>query len=452
MKILMFDQLRRSFGEHFYPRLNQALRTGLALGEVSTPDNGDSKHQLFARTAATIADRDLRPFFAEWGFPLSAETSAVLAELPPLTTDIWENRTSATDSLDHDLDPYAVPVGRITGDQPSVVVGQQRLDQTPEVTDLQNTDGHGVPEYAGQLVSATATGTGTLLVALRNSLGIREVLTRPVTVTPGDMFSFDGLAERNVMRLVTDPRERVLRLFAGTTYNAHASWGGNEYVGFTLRSADRREQIGTWSVRGNENAHALASGFAQAYEDGQVLEVRHAEARSRLDRWADNVLQQADPATVQRYRIVDGRFEPMAADPIVPSPGASVALSRGMDTRVEARLATTRPIARLSASVTLTAPDATTFAPGQTTLIAEVRRPGGSWTPAPTLDLGGASTDDSGTVLTATLDPIAIDLPSGTLIRWSPLVRVTRGAPAGTSGLGYTVTGTADGAATRVVS
>ncbi|MBT1544224.1 M60 family metallopeptidase [Curtobacterium aurantiacum] len=451
VKILTFDQLRRSFGEHFYPRLNQALRTGLALGEVSTPDNGDSKHQLFARTAATIADRDLRPFFAEWGFPLSAETSAALAELPPLTTHIWENRTSATDRLDHDLAPYAVPVGRITGDQPSVVVGQQRLDQTPEVTDLQNTDGHGVPEYAGQLVSATATGTGTLLVALRNSLGIREVLTRPVTVTPGNMFSFDGLAERNVMRLVTDPRERVLRLFAGTTYNAHASWGGNEYVGFTLRSADRREQIGTWSVRGNETAHALASGFAQAYEDGQVLEVRHAEARSRLDRWADSALQPADAATVQRYRITDGRFEPMAADPIVPSAAASVALSRRVDTRVEARLATTRSIEQLSASVTLNAPSATTFAPGQTTLIAEIRRPNGSWTPETRLDLGGLSTNDSGTVLTATLDPVAIDLPSGTLIRWSPLVRVGPGAPAGSSGLGYVVAGTVDGVATRIV-
>ncbi|MBT1672672.1 M60 family metallopeptidase [Curtobacterium flaccumfaciens] len=450
VKILMFDQLRRGFGEHFYPRLNQSLRTGLALAEVSTPDNGDSKHQLFARTAAAIADRDLRPFFAEWGFPLSAETSAALAELPPLTTDIWENRTSATDRLDHDLDPYAVPVGRITGDQPSVVVGQQRLDQTPEVIDLQNTDGHGVPEYAGQLVSAAAPGAGTLLVALRNDSGIREVLSRPVTVEPGNMFSFDGLADRNVMRLVTDPRDHVLRLFAGTTYTAHASWGSSEYVGFTLRSADRREQIGTWSVRGNETAHALASGFAQAYEDGQVLEVRHAEARSRLDRWADSALQPTDPATVQRYRIVDGRFEPMAADPIVPSAAASVALSRRVDTRVEARLATTRSIEQLSASVTLTAPGATTFAPGKTTLIAEIRRPNGSWTPETRLDLGGISTNDSGTVLTATLDPVAIDLPSGTLIRWSPLVRVVPGAPAGSSGLGYVVAGTVDGVTTRV--
>ncbi|MBF4614064.1 M60 family metallopeptidase [Curtobacterium sp. VKM Ac-1376] len=452
VKILMFDQLRRGFGEHFYPRLNQALRTSLALGEVSTPDNGDSKHQLFARTAATIADRDLRPFFAEWGFPLSAETSAALAELPPLTTDIWENRTSATDRLDHDLDPYAVPVGRITGDQPTVVVGQQRLDQAPEVTDLQNTDGRGVPEYTGQLVSATAAGTGTLLVALRNNLGIREVLTRPVTVEPGNMFSFDGIADRNVMRLVTDPRDHVLRLYAGTTYTAHPSWGSNEYVGFELRSEDRREQIGTWSVRGNETAHALASGFEQAYQDGQVLEVRHAEARARLDRWGDSVLRPADPATVQRYRIVDGRFEPMTTDPIVASPGASVALSRRADTRVEARLETTRSIEQLAAEVVLTAPDATTFAPGQTTLVAEVLRPGGSWTAESSLDLEGASTSESGTLLTAALAPVAIDLPSGTLIRWSPLVRVTPGAPAGTSGLGYTVTGTVDGETIRVAS
>ncbi|MBF4606157.1 M60 family metallopeptidase [Curtobacterium sp. VKM Ac-1393] len=452
VKILMFDQLRRAFGEHFYPRVNQSLRSGLALGEVSTPDNGDSKKQLFARTAAQIADRDLRPFFAQWGFPLTDATSAALAELPPLTTDIWENRNSATDRTDHDLEPYAVPMGRITGGQPTVVVGQQRLDDEPVLADLQNSDGRGVPEYTGQSVSATAAGTGTLLVALRNSLGVREVLTRPVTVEPGNMFSFDGLSDRNVMRLAVDPREHELRLFAGTTYNAHASWGGKEYIGFELRSADRREQIGTWSVRGNETAHALASGFAQEYQDGQVLIVRHAEARSRLDRWDDSVLQPANAATVQRYRIVDGRFEPMAEDPIVATAGPSVTLSRRSDTPVEVRLQTTRAIDRLSADVSLTAPDATAFAPGQTTLVAEVLRPGGSWTRESDLDLEGATANATGTVLTAKRDSVAVDLPEGTLIRWSPLVRVVPDAPAGTSGLDYTVTGMIDGSTVRIAS
>jgi hypothetical protein len=452
VKILMFDQLRRAFGEHFYPRVNQALRSGLALGEVSTPDNNDSKKQLFAVTAAQVADRDLRPFFAQWGLPLTEATSAALAELPPLTTDIWENRTSATDHPDHDLAPYAVPAGRIVGDQPTVVVGQQRLDQDPALTDLQNTDGHGVPEYTGQSVSAPAAGTGTLFVALRNDLGVREVLTLPLTVEPGTMVSFDGLSDRNVMRLAVDGREHELRLFPGTTYNAHSSWGGEEYVGFELRSEDRSEQIGTWLVRGNETAHALASTFVQGYQDGQVLEVRHAEARTRLDRWDDSVLQPADADVVQRYRIVDGHLEPMPADPIVATPGAPVTLSRHSDTRVEARLETTSGIEHLAAAVVFTAPDATTFAPGQTVLVAEVRRPGSTWSPEPGLDLEETSVDESGTVLTAKRSAVTIDLPSGTLIRWAPLVRVSPGAPAGTGGLGYTVIGSIDGAGTRVAS
>lgn len=452
VQILMFDQLRRGFGETFYPRLNQALRTGLALGEVSTPDNGNSKRQLFARTAGQVADRDLRPFFEQWGFPLTEDTASALADLPPLDTAIWENRNSADLKVDHEVGPYVVPVGRVTGDEPTVVVGQPRLASAPVLADLGNTDGRGTSEVTGQALQARAPGPGTILVALRNGLGIREVLSRSTTVLAGNELLFEGLADRPVMRLATDPMDGVLRLYAETTYAAHSSWGAREYVGFELRSADDAEQVGAWSVNGNQNAHALAAGFDQEYRDGQILVVRHAEARTRLELWTDSVLQPADAAAVQRFRIVDGRFVPLGGDPVLATPGAPATLVRGTATPVEARLMTVRDVSVLSAEAIFSAPAGTTFAPGQTDLVAEVQRPGGEWDRVPALDLHDGVLSGSASVLTARISVGASDLPGGTLIRWTPAVHVSVDAAAGTSGLRYTVTGTADGAATRATS
>ncbi|QSB24078.1 M60 family metallopeptidase [Curtobacterium sp. 24E2] len=217
VQILMFDQLRRAFGEHFYPRLNQALRTGLTLGEVSTPDNGQSKRQLFARTAGAVADRDLRPFFAQWGFELSDATATSLAALPPLDRAIWENRNTATDVPDHDLEAYSVPIGQVSSIQPSVTVGQRHLDHEPAVTGLGNTDGSGTPRVTDLAVIATAPGAGRLTVTLENGGSVREVLEAAVDVTAGNMFLFEGMSDKPVLRLATDPRAGALRLFSGTS-------------------------------------------------------------------------------------------------------------------------------------------------------------------------------------------------------------------------------------------
>jgi len=452
VKLLMFDQLRRGFGEQFYPRLNQALRTGLALGEMTTTDNGQSKRDLFAATAGEVADRDLRPFFAQWGFALSEATTASLAQHPVLERDIWENRTSTTDVLDHDLAPYAVPVGRFVGEQPSVVVGQQHLDHDAALGDLGNTDGVGTPTPGAQRVVATAPGTGTLTATLTNALGVREVISAPLRVEPGNMLLFEGLSDRPVMRLVTDPRDGVLRLYSGTSYTSHPNWGDREYVGFELRSADDREQVGSWSVRGNENANALASGFAEEYRDGQVLVVRHAEARTRLELWTDSVLQPSDARTEQRFRIVDGRFVPLGSTPVVATPGTPVTLQRNADTPVEARLMLQEQVTSISGEAVFTAPTGTTFAADQDTLRAEVLMPGGDWARQSALDVVEAAPGGAGTTLTGRFDADDLDLPGGTLVRWSPEVHVPADAAAGGSGLRYTVTGTTDGQSIQVVS
>ncbi|QSB24077.1 hypothetical protein [Curtobacterium sp. 24E2] len=223
-------------------------------------------------------------------------------------------------------------------------------------------------------------------------------------------------------------------------------------MGFDLLSADGSEQIGTWSVRGNETSQALAASFEQEYRDGQVLVVRHAEARTRLELWTDDVLQLADARTEQRFRIVDGRFIPLGSTPVVATPGDPVTLHRGADTPVEARLMLQDRVTTMSGEAVFTAPSGTVFAAGQEVLAAEIRIPGGQWERSRSLDMEVQASGSSNASLTGRFRSDALDLPGGTLIRWPPSVHVPDGAAAGTSGLEYRVTGTANGAAVSVTT
>lgn len=102
-KLLMFDQLRRSFGESFYPRLSARYRQLRRDG--ADPRTDQEKRQLFALTVAQVADRNMAPFFEQWGIALDSSTRAALARLPALGHPIWNNHDRATDVVENALPP-----------------------------------------------------------------------------------------------------------------------------------------------------------------------------------------------------------------------------------------------------------------------------------------------------------------------------------------------------------
>lgn len=84
---LMFDQLRRAFGEDFYAEVATRSRTS---DEVA---GADADRREFVRTASEVAGHDLTPFFQQWGVTVEADLRADLATLPALPADrpIWDN-------------------------------------------------------------------------------------------------------------------------------------------------------------------------------------------------------------------------------------------------------------------------------------------------------------------------------------------------------------------------
>lgn len=82
---VMFAQLRRAFGDGFYPELHRRMR-------AQKPDVGDTDKAMrwFTTTASEIAKVDLTDYFKnKWGLPLNKETLAALAalKLPKPATD-----------------------------------------------------------------------------------------------------------------------------------------------------------------------------------------------------------------------------------------------------------------------------------------------------------------------------------------------------------------------------
>jgi hypothetical protein len=301
VRLLMYDQLRRAFGDHFYPRLNQELRVANALGEL---DLGTSQATVdsFATVAGRLADRDLRPFFEQWGIPIGEQAAADLAQRPALQRAIWENVDTSTDRPEHVLPEVGTPVGAIVG-APEVVVGQRHFPDVP-VEGIGSSDGAPV-SVGATTVSAVDQGYGSITVELVDPRGPREVIDGTIRARAGNLVDLLGQKDRPVARLAILPEDHELRLVPRTTYQAHSSWAGREYIGIELRSADDERSLGDWSIKGDETAYPLADRFDAHWQEGQILVIRHQQ-HDGVFPWRDSERMPASTDLVQRFRIVDG--------------------------------------------------------------------------------------------------------------------------------------------------
>ncbi|MBF4576711.1 M60 family metallopeptidase [Frondihabitans sp. VKM Ac-2883] len=328
VKVLMFDQLRRSFGDDFYPRLAQEWRVEKALG--MSPATGDAAlQQHFARTASKIADRNLAPFFDQWGIALTAETRAELATLPALRHEIWNNHNRATDVIEREVGDYVLPVGSVTSSATkSVTIGQESVDpEAVHVDGLENTDGSAGAELASASITALrdGKGSGTLNAVLTNAQGVRNVLLDSVDVTPGNLLRFNGIDRSSSVSTVADV---ALDASSGTLralsrgVKAHDVFGSEEYLGLDVLAPNGRVVIGA-AVKGVETADAFARTLDHYdYQNGQYLVVRHKEATSRLLRFTDDVQQGRVADKIQYFRITDDRLVRIAASEVPKCTGS----------------------------------------------------------------------------------------------------------------------------------
>lgn len=80
LALAMYVQLQQAFGWEAYRELFATYR---ALPDAERPRDDDEKRDQWLVRFSRQVDRDLGPFFAAWGIPISQEARASLADLPP---------------------------------------------------------------------------------------------------------------------------------------------------------------------------------------------------------------------------------------------------------------------------------------------------------------------------------------------------------------------------------
>jgi hypothetical protein len=94
VKLAMFWQLHLAFGDNFYPKLHQMYRE-LAWEETPRRVSGEHGKQMFVYMASLCAERNLIPFFAQWGIVANDMVKDLVQPLPTLMRPIWQSTDNA---------------------------------------------------------------------------------------------------------------------------------------------------------------------------------------------------------------------------------------------------------------------------------------------------------------------------------------------------------------------
>lgn len=333
-RLLMFDQLTRAFGPDFYARLGQEDRASAAVGEQADA-SPDARKQRFAVLAATIADRDLRPFFEQWGIDLSPETGALLATLPALHNRIWESRDSTTAPTERTV-TYTTPSAQITASG-AATLGQRTVGGQVRagVSDVVRGTASGAPRV---IASATGDRAGRVAQLLVAPDGTTNAVTAPLDVVHGTDVEALGISDDRLAVLALDVASGTLSVDGPATHDPHPYFD-REYLGATYRRADGTV-LADASITGVGESEGLAADFdGIRYRDGDVLVLRHAEAGTRLQRWDGGHRVAQETATTQAFRVDGNRLVAIPEGEVpVPRTSADRIELLGLGNQIDARI------------------------------------------------------------------------------------------------------------------
>ncbi|MCS5506574.1 M60 family metallopeptidase [Curtobacterium flaccumfaciens] len=335
VKLLMFDQLSRAFGEDFPARVGQADRVRAGLGDPGARTTS-ARMQRFASLAASVADRDLRPFFAQWGFALGDETTAQMEALPPLRHDIWTSRDSTTAARERTL-TYNAPSASITASG-SATIGQRVPGSalSARVSDVSGGKLVGTPRV---VATSAGTGAGSVVQELVAPDGTPNLARTAIDVVHGDDVSMLGLGDAHLATVALDPASRALSVDSPAVHDPHPYFDG-EYIGARYVRSDGTV-VADASVAGKGESDGLGTALdGVRYENGDVLVLRHCEPSERLQRWTAGKPTAPSHEQSQAFRISADRLVPVPADEIPAERASADRIDLlGLGDQVDARIA-----------------------------------------------------------------------------------------------------------------
>lgn len=303
LPLFLFDQLRRAFGPGFYPRVSQMYRISRFVGEWQ-PGSDQEKRDVFATTTSRVANRNLAPFFEQWGVILTQGVKDQLAAYPALATQPWTSTTSGSTKLERTIS-YDLPVGAVSG--PASVPLGATSSSSVTVTGLQTLGGASAAVVRTGVRAATlGSGSGWIYAICQAADGTQEVIYRSVDVTVVSGIRFTGLGDQLVGWISLVPETGV---FAATSTGRQSHWyfSGQVYYSITLRDANGTEIVSA-SVDGGADGSAVANALnGRAYKNGYRLTIFSREP-SRTIRFANGSAVGGLPASTHTYTISNNRL------------------------------------------------------------------------------------------------------------------------------------------------
>lgn len=305
---LMFDQLRRAYGEEFYARMAEDFRVDRLFGEPVPPASDTAaRQQEFALVASEVAGQDLTDFFHQWGIDLTEATRAELGRRPAPSSALHENRWRPTDRVEHVV--TMTDGALVLAARGSVTWGQRVADDGVVDVSAPPT-GHGAGRRA-VTTPGVGAGQGRVLVEIVAADGSAHAAAAPVDVRRGSMAALHGASGAQLAGVALDASTGQLSVRGVTFQKAASSFGDQHYVSARLVAADG-SVVASSSIRGTEYPYRFVRELdGTAYEDGQYVVLGHLQAASRLRVWSDDTSVPASGATEQAFRIDGGTLVPV---------------------------------------------------------------------------------------------------------------------------------------------
>lgn len=289
-----FVNLRRAFGNDFYPVLNQSYRT---LSASELPKSDDEKKAMFVILTSKAANRNLLPYFDAWRFTVSAETRAKVEalNLPTLEKEIWkdllatsEEEAAGTYRIDS-VQPYSVPNVTPSSEMQTVKFEQSRY------VDFSGHNFYSEP-YASKVTVEERPlevnkefyfGPTEVDVYVKNDFNVSNILKVPLNVTPGNGIVFSGQHGRYAVMgydketkqiIAQGNSKKILTNIPNTIY---------PYIRIIDQSGQNilKEAIGYGSTYGVDFAASLNE---TPVVEGDIVEVYHRQSASRVTRYMND--------------------------------------------------------------------------------------------------------------------------------------------------------------------
>ncbi|EOB3456084.1 immunoglobulin-like domain-containing protein [Enterococcus hirae] len=310
----MFWSLERVFGLDYYKTVSQLYRT---METRELPSSNDEEIQTMVKVFSQAANRNLVPYFNQWGIKTTAETEKYCQQFKKLEKEIWKDVDGRGEdyALPGAVKPYTIPTldsFTLTNLPIFTTAGQVSLENLKSIplaspTKISNVYYQGIgnySDYPGNTIKLTNEN------GVSNVLPIKEVTGGEAVKLFGNAYGFQIIAP--------NPETKTFSM-VGRSGKLHQSWGDGVYV--TIHQYDHQmKQKKAVELSGEEDSDKLSKVFKDApYEIGDYVHITHEESDNRIERYHNNKLIPNDYEKSYWYQMTDKGWKEVDLKPVVKS-------------------------------------------------------------------------------------------------------------------------------------